>query len=94
MITGAAERDRRRDGAAVQATEGATVVGVDLVESRAGDLAITADVTDEEPVKGMYERAREEFGAHRRAVQQRRHLADDDASVLDTSPTPGSEFRT
>jgi NAD(P)-dependent dehydrogenase (short-subunit alcohol dehydrogenase family) len=42
--------------------EGATVVGVDLAEGSAGDLAIQADVTDEEQVKGMYRRARKEFG--------------------------------
>ena len=42
--------------------EGATVVGVDLSEDAEGDLAIQADVTDEEQVRGMYARAREEFG--------------------------------
>ena len=42
--------------------EGATVVGVDLSENAEGDLAIQADVTDEEQVKGMYARTREEFG--------------------------------
>ena len=42
--------------------EGATVVGVDLSENAEGDLPIQADVTDEEQVKGMYARTREEFG--------------------------------
>ena len=42
--------------------EGATVVGVDLVEGVVGDLALQADVTDEEQVKGMYARAAGEFG--------------------------------
>ena len=42
--------------------EGATVVGVDLSENAEGDLAIQADVTDDEQVHSMYTRAREEFG--------------------------------
>jgi NAD(P)-dependent dehydrogenase (short-subunit alcohol dehydrogenase family) len=44
------------------ADEGATVVGVDLSEGAEGDLAIQADVTNEEQVIGMYARAAEEFG--------------------------------
>src|SRR5215217_8387891 len=42
--------------------EGATVVGVDLAEDAQGDLAIEADVTDEDQVEDMYARAREELG--------------------------------
>jgi NAD(P)-dependent dehydrogenase (short-subunit alcohol dehydrogenase family) len=61
VITGAASgigaETARRFG-----EEGAKVVGVDLVEGSAGDLAIEADVSDEEQVKAMYERAAEEFG--------------------------------
>ena len=49
--------------------EGATVVGVDLAENAEGDLAIQADVTDEEQVRGMYTRAREEFGSPLAAYQ-------------------------
>ena len=41
--------------------EGATVVGVDLSENSEGDLAIQADVTDEDQVRDMYARAREEI---------------------------------
>ena len=61
VITGAASgigaETARRFG-----EEGATVVGVDLVEGAVGDLALQADVTDEEQVKGMYARAAGEFG--------------------------------
>jgi NAD(P)-dependent dehydrogenase (short-subunit alcohol dehydrogenase family) len=42
--------------------EGAKVVGVDLVEGSVGDLAIEADVSLEDQVKGMYEQAEAEFG--------------------------------
>ena len=61
MITGAASgigaETARRFG-----EEGATVVGVDLAEGAVGDLALQADVTDEQQVKGMYARAAKEFG--------------------------------
>jgi NAD(P)-dependent dehydrogenase (short-subunit alcohol dehydrogenase family) len=61
VITGAASgigaETARRFG-----EEGATVVGVDLNEGSVGDLAIEADVTDEEQVEAMYRQAREEFG--------------------------------
>ena len=56
--------------------EGATVVGVDLSENAEGDLAIQADVTDEEQVKGMYARSARGVRPHRRALQQRGHLAE------------------
>jgi NAD(P)-dependent dehydrogenase (short-subunit alcohol dehydrogenase family) len=41
---------------------GATVVGVDLSPDSGGALAIEADVADEDQVRGVYERVREEFG--------------------------------
>src|SRR3954451_9460549 len=65
-------------------TEGATVVGVDLAESEWVDLAITADITDEEAVKGMYERTREEFGRIDVLFNNAGISPNDDASVLDT----------
>ena len=40
------------------AEEGATVVGVDLDSGAAGELAIQADVSDEEQVRDMYAQAR------------------------------------
>src|SRR3954453_15769347 len=65
--------------------EGATVVGVDLSEDAEGDLAIQADVTDEEQVKGMYSRAREEFGHVDVLFNNAGISPNDDVSVLDTS---------
>jgi len=84
VITGAAsgigaETARRfREG-------GATVVGVDLAESAEGDLAIQADVTDDEQVRGMYARAREEFGRVDVLFNNAGISPNDDVSVLDTS---------
>ena len=46
VITGAAG-GIGAEAARLFGAEGATVVGVDLVEGAAGDLALTADVTDE-----------------------------------------------
>jgi NAD(P)-dependent dehydrogenase (short-subunit alcohol dehydrogenase family) len=65
--------------------EGATVVGVDLSENAEGDLAIQADVTDEEQVKGMYARTREEFGHIDVLFNNAGISPSDDVSVLDTS---------
>jgi len=65
--------------------EGATVVGVDIDEGAAGDLAIKADVTDEEEVRGVYARAREEFGHVDVLFNNAGISPPDDASVLDTS---------
>ncbi len=39
------------------AQEGATVVGVELVEHAVGELCLQADVTDEAPVRDLYARA-------------------------------------
>ncbi|HSS62592.1 MAG TPA: SDR family oxidoreductase [Candidatus Limnocylindrales bacterium] len=44
------------------AQEGATVVGVDLVEHAAGALCLQADVTDEAQVRDLYARVRDELG--------------------------------
>jgi NAD(P)-dependent dehydrogenase (short-subunit alcohol dehydrogenase family) len=65
--------------------EGATVVGVDLSENAEGDLAIQADVTDEEQVRGMYTRAREEFGHVDVLFNNAGISPQDDVSVLETS---------
>ena len=64
--------------------EGATVVGVDLSEGSEGQLALQADVTDDEQVKGMYARAREEFGHIDVLFNNAGISPPDDASVLDT----------
>src|ERR687895_589478 len=65
--------------------EGATVVGVDLSDASEGDLAIQADVTDDEQVKGMYARAREEFGHVDVLFNNAGISPQDDVSVLETS---------
>ena len=61
VITGAASgigAETAREFAA----EGATVVGIDVREGAEGALSLQADVSDEEHVRSMYTRAREEFG--------------------------------
>jgi NAD(P)-dependent dehydrogenase (short-subunit alcohol dehydrogenase family) len=65
--------------------EGATVVGVDLSENAEGDLAIQADVTDDEQVKGMYAQAREQYGHIDVLFNNAGISPNDDVSVLDTS---------
>jgi NAD(P)-dependent dehydrogenase (short-subunit alcohol dehydrogenase family) len=64
--------------------EGAKVVGVDLNESEGVDLAITADVTDEDAVRSMYEQAASEFGKVDVLFNNAGISPNDDASVLDT----------
>jgi NAD(P)-dependent dehydrogenase (short-subunit alcohol dehydrogenase family) len=61
VITGAAS-GIGAESARLFDEQGATVVGVDLAADSAGALAIEADVTDEDQVRGVYERVREEFG--------------------------------
>jgi Short-chain alcohol dehydrogenase of unknown specificity len=61
VITGAAS-GIGAESARLFAAEGAKVVGVDLDEGSEGELAIQADVTDEEQVRGMYEQVKEELG--------------------------------
>jgi NAD(P)-dependent dehydrogenase (short-subunit alcohol dehydrogenase family) len=65
--------------------EGAKVAGVDLSDGSEGDLAIRADVTDDEQVKGMYEQTAKEFGRIDILFNNAGISPDDDVSVLDTS---------
>jgi NAD(P)-dependent dehydrogenase (short-subunit alcohol dehydrogenase family) len=65
--------------------EGATVVGVDLGESKQADVSITADVTDEEQVEGVYSHVREEHGHIDVLFNNAGISPNDDASVLDTT---------
>jgi NAD(P)-dependent dehydrogenase (short-subunit alcohol dehydrogenase family) len=67
------------------AAEGARVVGVDIEPGAEGELAIAADVTDEEQVRAMYERAREELGRIDVLFNNAGISPTDDASVLETS---------
>ena len=65
--------------------EGATVVGVDLQPGADGDLAIEADVSDEEQVREMYRRTREHFGRIDVLFNNAGINPTDDGSVLETS---------
>jgi NAD(P)-dependent dehydrogenase (short-subunit alcohol dehydrogenase family) len=65
--------------------EGATVVGVDLSENAEGDLKIQADVTDEDQVRDMYARSRDELGHVDVLFNNAGISPPDDVSVLDTS---------
>jgi len=64
--------------------EGATVVGVDLAEGAPGDLALRADVADEEQVAGVYARVREAYGRIDVLFNNAGISPPDDGSVLET----------
>jgi NAD(P)-dependent dehydrogenase (short-subunit alcohol dehydrogenase family) len=66
------------------AAEGATVVGVDLREGAEGALSLQADVSDEEQVRSVYTRAREEFGRVDVLFNNAGINPGEDASALDT----------
>ncbi len=61
VITGAAS-GIGRETARLFAQEGARVAGVDLNPVAEGELALQADVSDEEQVRGLYRRVRDELG--------------------------------
>ena len=61
MITGAAS-GIGAETARLFAAEGARVVGVDLAEGAEGELALQANVADEDQVREMYEKTAEEMG--------------------------------
>ena len=84
VVTGAAS-GIGAESARLFGEEGASVVGVDLAEDSIGDLVLAADVTDEEQVKGIYARAREEYGRVDVLFNNAGINPGDDASVLDTS---------
>jgi NAD(P)-dependent dehydrogenase (short-subunit alcohol dehydrogenase family) len=65
--------------------EGATVVGVDVGNGAIGDLALQADVSDEQQVQDMYARARSECGRIDVLFNNAGISPSDDVSVLDTS---------
>ena len=65
--------------------EGATVVGVDLADAAPGDVAIAADVSDEEQVRSMYERAKAECGRIDALFNNAGISPTDDVSALETS---------
>lgn len=65
--------------------EGATVVGVDLHADSPGDLALQADVTDEQQVAEVFQRARREYGRIDVLFNNAGISPNDDASVLETT---------
>ena len=71
--------------AAVLEREGATVVGVDLLEHSVGELSLQADVTDESSVAEIYARARNELGRIDVLFNNAGINPTDDGSVLETS---------
>ncbi len=84
VITGTASGIGAETAALFRA-EGALVVGVDLNPSEDVDLSLVADVTDEEQVRGVYERATAEHGRVDVLFNNAGISPPDDVSVLDTS---------
>jgi NAD(P)-dependent dehydrogenase (short-subunit alcohol dehydrogenase family) len=83
VITGAASGIGAETARLFQ-SEGARVAGVDLADGAVGDLAIEADVTDDQQVQDMYRRTRDEFGRIDVLFNNAGISPNDDASVLDT----------
>ena len=84
VITGAAS-GIGAETARLFAEEGGRVVGVDIRAGAEGELLLEADVSDEEQVREMYERARKEMGRIDVLFNNAGISPDDDVSVLDTS---------
>jgi NAD(P)-dependent dehydrogenase (short-subunit alcohol dehydrogenase family) len=84
VVTGAAGGIGAATVARFQA-EGATVVGVDLLPDGPGDLFVVGDVTDEDAMRDLYARVREEYGRIDVLFNNAGISPTDDASVLDTS---------
>jgi NAD(P)-dependent dehydrogenase (short-subunit alcohol dehydrogenase family) len=70
---------------AVFQREGATVVGVDLLEGAPGDLALSVDVTEELAVQQMYAQVAERYGRIDILFNNAGISPDDDTSVLETT---------
>ena len=70
--------------AAVFEREGARVIGVDLLEHSVGELALSADVTDETAVADLYAHVRSELGRIDVLFNNAGISPNDDASVLET----------
>ena len=84
VITGAAS-GIGAESARLFAEEGARVVGVDVAPDAVGELTIQADVTDEEQVRAMYARTREELGRIDVLFNNAGINPPDDVSVLETT---------
>jgi NAD(P)-dependent dehydrogenase (short-subunit alcohol dehydrogenase family) len=83
VITGAAS-GIGAETARLFTEEGARVVGVDLAEDAEGELALQADVSDEDSVREMYEKAAKEMGRIDVLFNNAGINPTDDKSVLDT----------
>jgi NAD(P)-dependent dehydrogenase (short-subunit alcohol dehydrogenase family) len=64
---------------------GATVVGVDLLADAPGEIALQADVTDEEQVRAAFAQVRERYGRIDVLFNNAGISPSDDGSVLDTT---------
>jgi NAD(P)-dependent dehydrogenase (short-subunit alcohol dehydrogenase family) len=84
VITGAAS-GIGAESARLFAEEGARVVGVDISPRAEGELAIEADVTDEEQVRDMYARTKAEMGRIDVLFNNAGINPDDDSSVVETA---------
>jgi NAD(P)-dependent dehydrogenase (short-subunit alcohol dehydrogenase family) len=84
VITGAAS-GIGAESARLFAAEGAKVVGVDVDEGSEGELTIQADVTDEEQVRGMYERTKQELGRIDVLFNNAGINPTDDSSAIETT---------
>src|SRR3954470_4135983 len=71
--------------AAAFAREGARVVGVDLAAGAPGELSLQVDVADDDGVREMYARVRDELGRVDVLFNNAGISPTDDGSVLDTS---------
>src|SRR5512144_3178354 len=84
VITGAAS-GIGAETARLFAEQGARVVGVDVAEGAEGELALQADVADEDSVREMYAKAAEQMGRIDVLFNNAGISPDDDVSVLETS---------
>jgi NAD(P)-dependent dehydrogenase (short-subunit alcohol dehydrogenase family) len=84
VITGAAS-GIGAESARLFAEEGARVVGIDVTPGAEGELAIEADVTDEDRVRDMYTRVKAEMGRIDVLFNNAGINPNDDSSVLETS---------
>jgi NAD(P)-dependent dehydrogenase (short-subunit alcohol dehydrogenase family) len=84
VITGAAGGIGAASAAAFE-REGATVVGVDLLEHAVGQLSLSADVTSEDDVRSIYRETKKRFGRIDVLFNNAGISPTDDASVTETA---------
>jgi NAD(P)-dependent dehydrogenase (short-subunit alcohol dehydrogenase family) len=84
VITGAAS-GIGAESARLFGEQGARVVGVDVAEGAEGELALRADVTDEDQVTEVYARVREQMGRIDVLFNNAGINPTEDGSVLETS---------